>query len=132
MRLVEKVERSFIAKVVDDTRALVESTKPVFTKVAMLQLQAARQGHRIEGLQRLQMRMGMDRARKSRVEELIELRAKVMGYFRATARFLVHLDRHPNTLRQPPSLYAMPYWNPASALQVQPEDPEYPFMEYSS
>lgn len=132
MRLLEKVERSFIAKMVEETRDLMDSTKPVFVKVAWLQLQAARQGQRIEGLRRLQIRMGLDDIRKSKVQELIELRAKVMGYLRATAKFLVHAESHPNTLRQPPSLYAMPYWQPVASLSTQPEHPEYPFMEYSS
>lgn len=132
MRLLEKVERSFVAKIVEDTRELMLSPKPIFVKVALLQLQAARQGQRIEDLRRLQIRMGLDGAKKSTVQELIEIRAKVMGYLRATAKFLVHTENHPNTLRQPPSLYVMPYWQPVGNPMSQPENSEYPFMEYSS
>jgi hypothetical protein len=132
VRLLEKAERSFVAKTVDDTRRLMACEKPLFVKVAMLQLLAAKQGERIEGLRRLLSRRQLSETRRAAIQQIIALRSKAMSYLRSTAKFLVYVENHPNALREPPVFNPLPYFSESGSYVRRPAFGDHPFMEAST
>lgn len=132
MRLIERVERAFVRRIVDDTRQLSESERPVHEKIARLQFSAAIQAHRIDRLgSRVGRLMQANPLRFERARRVLELRRKALGYMKSTAKFLLHRDRHPRTLCEQPPLFAGPSWEREKESEPAKE-PELKFMEYSS
>lgn len=125
MRYLHSVERSFVTKLVEKTRALLASSGPTALKVAVLKHWAQRQSERAEKLEARLSGAGPDRPRR-----IADMRRRAAGYLRATAKFITHRQEHPMTLREPPLFFADPDWGARQRGQDEDDPPQ--FMEFSS
>ncbi|HMS55882.1 MAG TPA: hypothetical protein PKA27_10820 [Fimbriimonadaceae bacterium] len=132
MNHLHDAERSFVTKIVDETRSLVRSEKPVHEKIARLQFAAAEQAKRISRLRSTVKENPEPSLKRNRVERLIEARERAMAYFRATAKYLTIRSRPPKSLVQMPRFFAAPTWERRMEVSHPTPPSEYPFMEYSS
>ncbi|MBI1333652.1 MAG: hypothetical protein GC165_12325 [Armatimonadetes bacterium] len=97
-----------------------------------LQAMVAWHGHRLEALIRLSEKNRSDEARFAKLKTLIAMREKAVGYLWATAKYLVHKENHPLTLRQKPTFFAAPSWRHGDVAKITGESTDVPFMEFSS
>lgn len=133
MRVHNRAERVFIARLVADVRTLVDMSQSASEKATALQTMAEIQSHRIAGLRHLLERVAArDASKADRAQRLIDIRMMAVRYLKDTAKFCLHLDKHPNTLSQLPRMFAYPQWQVRPQIARAAVREEIPFMEFSS
>lgn len=132
MNHLQHAEQSFVTRLIEETRALIKSHRPVHEKIARLQFAAAEQGKRAYRLRRMRKVVAGDPTKVEKVDRLLEVRERAMAYFRATAKYLTVRSRHPKTIVQMPRFFAAPTWTRRLEASHPRPPVEYPFMEYSS
>jgi len=132
VRFMKTVERSFVRALVADVSDLVQATKPVHEKVAVLHFRAAKHQLKLEALKQRIPEGQIDPVQNDRLRQSLELRAKAVAYLRATAKYLLHKERHPLGLRQRPRFFAEPGWELTKKAPASHRTKVWPFMEFSS
>ncbi len=125
MRLIQRAERSFVASIVEKTRKLLGSSGPTALKVAVLEHWAKRQTSRAEKIEARAAAAAPERSRR-----LAGIRRRAAGYLHATAKYLLHRQEHPMSLRERPRFLVDPSWDEHAPLSDKEETPK--FMEFSS
>jgi hypothetical protein len=110
MRLIERIERSFVSGVVNRAKQVIRAPKPTSEKVSNLERLAARHEERATAFRRLGSKPGARPERKEKLGRLIGMCDSACGYLRTTADYLLHRERHPDSLRQMPRVFAVPRW----------------------
>src|SRR5262249_22992846 len=129
MRLSYFGERSYVARIIRETRVLVNSNHLLHTKVALLESAIAEETHRIEEIER--QLPGPDPARQERLRRILELRRRALGHYRCTVKGLLLREQRSMAMRRLPSFLGG--GSPLSdRAREAPAPGDHPFMEFSS
>lgn len=129
MRLMNRGSESFVGRVVKETRALVNSSHHVHTKVALLESAIADE---LEHIGILQSQLpGATPNRQARLLKILDLRKRALAHYRCTVKALLLRDQRSLALRRLPSFLA---GGPPTSTRAReaPQPGDYPFMEFSS
>lgn len=132
MRLLKRIERSFVSHLVATTRKLISAEKPIHEKIALLQFSAADHFGRAERLRDELEELSTSTEKRERLLDIIALREKAGSYLWATAKFLQHHESYEYSLARMPRLFAKPNWGYSREKAVIPERLEIQFMDFSS
>lgn len=129
MRLLHRGERSYVARIIKETRVLVNSNHALHTKIALIESAIAEEIERIAELER--QLPGSNPARHARIHKALELRKRALGHYRCTQKALLLKDQRSMSLRRLPSFIAG--GPPTIERAREASSPgDYPFMEFSS
>ena len=129
MRLLHRAERSYVGRIIKDTRLLVNSNHAVHTKIALIESAIAEESDRIVALE-YQLH-GAEPALQSRLQKVIELRRRALGHYRSTVKALLLREKRSMALRRLPTFLS---GGPPTREQGReaPGPGDHPFMEFSS
>jgi len=116
MRLLDRIEKAFVASLVEETRLLARNSGlGVSQQVARLQTAVSRHAKSALKL-REERKKTVDPTRRQKLDRIIAIRENAVTYLVATSKWLVHRDAFPHSLRQRPRIFAIPAWEiPASS-----------------
>lgn len=132
MQLLKSAERSFVKSLVARTKSLVENNElETVQKVVIIQRAIAENARRSVALrEKIVFARADERILKLRT--LIDIREKATAYLAATAKWLIHVDKHPESTRHLPQTFASPNWAASESKEPPKKTQEFPFMEFSS
>ena len=119
MRLIQRRDRSYVTRVIKETRSLVNSRHPIHTKIALIESAIMEENDKIRSLEVLIK--GAPTTRQVRLQKVIELRKRALGHYRCTVKSLLLKEQRSLALRRLPSL-----------LGESTGQGEIQFMEFSS
>ena len=119
MRLMQRHDRSYVTRVIKETRALVNSRHAIHTKIALIESAIMEEADKIQSLENLIE--GAPPTRQVRLQKAIELRKRALGHYRCTVKSLLLKEQRSLGLRMLPSF-----------LGESSGQGEIQFMEFSS
>lgn len=111
MRKANSAEQAFVTGLVRNVTVLVKNRNlSLRLKIASLQKAALENAEHVTAL-RGAMRNAADEEVAKRLKKWIAIREEATAYLVNTAKWLIHVERCPNTLNQRPRIFAVPSWD---------------------
>lgn len=114
MRKANSAEQAFVTGLVRNVTVLVKNRNlSLRLKIAALQKAALENAEHVTVL-RGAVRNASNPEAAERMKKWLTTREEATAYLVATAKWLIHVERCPNTLNQRPRIFAVPSWDRAT------------------